>query len=535
MPKLPNIAALFKRKGGDGIDDANDYDEDYDDEIGGAAKGAQVAAPGAAPGAEGDGLDVLLKENAERTPGGEEEPLAPAGAATVPGPDDDLDEDEYDFDDDELDEEPSKKPLLIAAGGALVLVIGILGGAGWWYFSGDEDGAGKMASKTASRSREKPKGPSFQLTLAPPKGEEGASKPMLSPPPGSPASIDPKTAMSPAPGRGKSGPETARRAGQIGGRFGGKANPLGGSLNAVGGRQDKGTGLVMPSVTSVTLRSLPDHPGGIPLGPTPDARLIEKKEGLPGPLPRIGEDGTTPWQAYARPYKEENPGAMVAVVLTGMGLSRAATMAAIGKLPPQVTLALSPYATDLSDWLVRARLVGHEVMLAIPMESERFPVQDAGPFSLDTSLKIEDNLKRLDLVLSQFSGYFGVTTTMGSRFGTSEKLLAPVVEVLKKKGLFILIPGSEKGLLLKRLASKTGMPRAVVDINIDGVPSLLAIEAQLLRLESILKEKKSAIAVAQPYPSTIARLIVWFKKLQGKKINLVPLSALADTTTTREE
>ncbi len=555
MPKLPNIAALFKRKGGDQFDEDDDYEDDA--EIGGGADGAQVAAPDAAPGAEGDGLDTLLKENAERTPRGDEEKTPPspgedsaeasgeagAGAVpeTVPGPDDDLDEDEddYDFGDDEFDEEPSKKPLLIAAGGALVVVIGILGGAGWWYFSGDDDGAGKMASKTgaktASRSREKPKGPSFQLTLAPPKGEKGAPQPMLSPPPGSPASITPKTAIAPALGRGKSGVETARRAGQIGGRFGGKANPLGGSLNAVGGRQEKGIGLVMPSVTSVTLRSLPDHPGGIPLGPTPDARLIEKKEGLPGPLPRIGEDGTTPWQAYARPYKEEKPGARVAVVLTGMGLSRAATMAAIGKLPPQVTLALSPYATDLSDWLVRARLVGHEVMLAIPMESERFPVQDAGPFSLDTSLKVEDNLKRLDLVLSQLSGYFGVTTTMGSRFGTSEKLLTPVIEVLNKKGLFILIPGTEKGLLLKKLASKIGMPRAVVDINIDEVPSLIAIEAQLLRLESILKEKKSAIAVAQPYPSTIARLIVWFKKLQGKKINLVPLSALADTTKTREE
>ncbi len=559
MPKLPNIAALFKRKGGDQFDEDDDDDYEDDAEIGGGSEGAQVAAPEAAHEAEGDGFDALLKENAERTPGGDEEELPPspgessgegsgeAGAGaipeTVPGPDDDYDEDDYDFDDDELDEEPSKKPLLIAAGGALVLVIGILGGAGWWYFSGDDDGAGKMASetssktgaKTASRSREKPKGPSFQLTLAPPKGEKGAPKPMLSPPPGSPALIAPTTAIAGAPGLGKSGSEIGRRAGQIGGRFGGKANPLEGSLNALGGRQEKGTGLVMPSVTSVTLGSLPDHPGGIPLGPTPDARLIEKKEGLPGPLPRIGEDGTTPWQAYARPYKEEKPGARVAVVLTGMGLSRAATMAAIGKLPPQVTLVLSPYATDLSDWLVRARLVGHEVMLAIPMESERFPVQDAGPFSLDTSLKIEDNLKRLDLVLSQFSGYFGVTTTMGSRFGTSEKLLAPVVEVLNKRGMFILIPGSEKGLLLKKLASKIGMPRAVIDINIDKVPSLIAIEAQLLRIESILKEKKSAIAIAQPYPSTIARLIVWFKKLQGKKINLVPLSALADTTATREE
>ena len=99
----------------------------------------------------------------------------------------------------------------------------------------------------------------------------------------------------------------------------------------------------------------------------------------------------------------------------------------------------------------------------------------------------------------------------------------------------MLIPGKEKGLLLKRLAAKTGMPRAVVDIIIDREPSLQSIELQLARLESILKEKKSAIAIAQPYPSTMARLIVWFKKLKGKKITLVPVSALAVTTNPKDD
>jgi polysaccharide deacetylase 2 family uncharacterized protein YibQ len=74
------------------------------------------------------------------------------------------------------------------------------------------------------------------------------------------------------------------------------------------------------------------------------------------------------------------------------------------------------------------------------MESERFPIHDAGPFSLDTGLKEADNIKRLELVFSQVSGYFGVATSMGSRFGASEALLTSVLNALKKRGLFFLPP-----------------------------------------------------------------------------------------------
>jgi len=67
-------------------------------------------------------------------------------------------------------------------------------------------------------------------------------------------------------------------------------------------------------------------------------------------------------------------------------------------------------------------------------------------------------------------------------------------------------------------------------LTLDEDPSRGAVEASLIRLEGIIRDKKSAVAVARPYPSTIARLIAWTKKLPGKKIDLVPLSALADTS-----
>ena len=536
LPKLPKVAFLSKLMKGKGGEDDEEFDDDFD--FGPEEKTPPEAAPAdgdekpdeAPSGEEGepDGAPGPEPEGEAPDEAAEEDSPPPEGADEGDEEIVDIDDDEYDFDDDDEDEdgEDSRKPLMIAAAGAIVLVVGMIGGAGWWYFSDDQEPAAATAVKSPVRSRDSARGPSVRMALPP---KRGGPKAMLTPPSagaGKPGASGPASPAGMAKGPER---EDARVSGNIGGRFAGQGGLTGGSLNALGAIQEKGTGVVVPAVTQLTIRTLPDHPPAKPLGPTPDARLIEKKEGLPGPLPRIGEDGTTPWEAYKRPYVEETPGARVAIVIQGLGLSRAATMATIGKMPPEITLVLDPYARDLSDWLVRARLVGHEVMLALPMESERFPIHDAGPYSLDTGLKLEDNMKRLELLLSQFSGYFGVSTVMGSRFGTSEEFLAPILQVLKDRGLLFLATGAQADLLAPKIASKIGLPRVISDLTLDDDPSGAAIEAKLARLEEILKERKSAVAVAHPYPSTLARLIVWTKKLKGQKINLVPLSALAKT------
>lgn len=453
--------------------------------------------------------------------------------------DDNVESDDDEFDEDDDDSSHSRRPMIIAIAGALVLLAGIAGGAGWWYFSEEDgDSAKPTAGKAVSTEH---KGPMVGLAL-PPKRNKTPGKGGLNQFSGA----SPKGAMTPSaprksafgaapPATPKAGskpakptkPTLARTVGDIGGRFGGRANPLGGSLNAIGGAaQDVSAGIVIPSVTSVTLRSLPDNKGAKPLGPTPDARLIEKKEGFAGALPIAGKDGAVAWQEYARPYDGGDSGKRVAIVIMGLGLSRASSMAAIGKLPPEVSLALDPYAVNLSDWLVRARLVGHEVMLMLPMESERFPVQDAGPYAVNTALNEEDNVKRLEMVLSQVTGYFGVATVMGSRFGSSEALMTTVLNNLNERGLMLLTTGSQSSMLAPKIARKIGLPLVVGDLVLDEVPSQAGVEAKLLRLEGILRDRNVAVAIAQPYPATLSRLIAWTKTLEGKKITLVPVSAL---------
>jgi polysaccharide deacetylase 2 family uncharacterized protein YibQ len=123
---------------------------------------------------------------------------------------------------------------------------------------------------------------------------------------------------------------------------------------------------------------------------------------------------------------------------------------------------------------------------------------------------------------------------MGSRFGTSEQLLRPVLQALKDRGLLLLVTGAQAELLAPKIASQIGLPNVASDLILEEDPSRASIDAKLARLEEIITERGSAVAIAHPYPSTIARLIAWTKNLEGKKIQLVPLSALAKTEVKKE-
>ena len=110
-----------------------------------------------------------------------------------------------------------------------------------------------------------------------------------------------------------------------------------------------------------------------------DPALIENTK--EGPLPRIADDGRRPMTAYAG-ATPASAKVKIAIVVSGLGLSASATQGALQGLPSAVTLGFAPYATDVGEWVARARSGGHEVLLEIPMEPFDFPDSDPGPHTL---------------------------------------------------------------------------------------------------------------------------------------------------------
>ena len=291
------------------------------------------------------------------------------------------------------------------------------------------------------------------------------------------------------------------------------------------------TGVVVSPVRLVAFSNMPELPVEPPLARVPDPALVE--QGAYGPLPRVSDDGRRPWRVYARPFDARDERPRIAVIVTGLGLSQAATEAAITRLPGSVTLAFDPYAKGLDDWIPLAREAGHEVLLSLPMESANFPVHDPGPYALRTSLAPSDNLRRLEFVLSRLSGYVGVVTLMGSGFTTVEEQLRPVLEALRGRGLLFVEAVRTPKTLAPEIATEIGLPHVANDLVLDENPSKASVDIRLAELEGIVRKRTTAVAMAAPNPATLERIAAWAATLEGKNLALAPVSAVALRQRTR--
>src|SRR5690606_3469210 len=99
--------------------------------------------------------------------------------------------------------------------------------------------------------------------------------------------------------------------------------------------------------------------------------------------------GIPTWQRLARPFPPDETRPRIAIIVAGLGLSEAATTAAIQQLPAEISLSFSPYSNRIEEWVAMARAAGHEVLIDLPMEPTSFPRDDPGPRALLTSLSPE--------------------------------------------------------------------------------------------------------------------------------------------------
>ena len=255
-----------------------------------------------------------------------------------------------------------------------------------------------------------------------------------------------------------------------------------------------------------------------------DQRLLEKSRY--GMIPVVAADGLKPFTAYAAEADRARAAKMpvVAIVVGGLGVGAAKTTEAIMKLPAAVTLAFTPYGSDPTKLAERARAQHHEILLQIPMEPFDYPDNDPGPQTLLTTLGSEQNLDRLYWHLSRFQGYAGIANFMGGRFVVTDAAMQPIIREAGKRGLGFLDDGSAPHSVASTLASGQSVPFARADLSIDAVPTAAEIDRALAKLESLAKERGTAVGVAAALPVSIERIGVWIKALEGHGIMLVPLT-----------
>ena len=252
----------------------------------------------------------------------------------------------------------------------------------------------------------------------------------------------------------------------------------------------------------------------------PDPALTEAARSSPTALlPRTASDGRSPMRAYARPFDAADPRPRIGLLVTGVGVLEAESLAAITRLPGAVSLAVSAYGQRLDPLLEAARDMGHELLASIPMESAGFPLNGASQ---------QANQRTLEAVLSRFSGYVGTTGASdgmrGERFMASAGF-GQVARELSQRGLFYVDPRPpSQG---STLTGASALRSRAVDVVVDDPASRAEIEAKLALLEQIARDRGSALGLASALrPATLDRLAAWAATIESRELVLAPVSAL---------
>jgi polysaccharide deacetylase 2 family uncharacterized protein YibQ len=256
-----------------------------------------------------------------------------------------------------------------------------------------------------------------------------------------------------------------------------------------------------------------------------DARLAEMTRD--GPIPRVGANGMRAAQAYAQPSGAKPNAPQIAIVVTGIGISNATSAEALNKLPPAVTFALAPGGTDLERLAGKARSLGHELLLQVPMEPSEQPPDGNSPQALLTSLSPDQNIERLHWLMSRFQGYVGIANQMGGRLTASEAAFAPILRDIGSRGLIYVDDGSSPKSLAGQIAGSGGSGFARANLVLDAVPSSVEIDRALAKLEGMARQNGMAIGFATAWPVVIERIARWSKAVEGRGFSLVPITAAA--------
>jgi polysaccharide deacetylase 2 family uncharacterized protein YibQ len=287
----------------------------------------------------------------------------------------------------------------------------------------------------------------------------------------------------------------------------------------------------------------PGRPGRPTPGPLsdPDPGLLEPYPESPDhKLPRISFDGRTPMAVYAAPFDPSNVRPRVGLLIGGIGMSEADSLAAIKNLPGGVTLAISPYALNTDRLLALARMTEHEYLLSLPMEPQGYPVNDPDDrHALMTSLPPAENLDRLRWALSRIGGYAGVTNLLGPMRG--ERLLGvpdqrdSMLEEVARRGLLFVDARPADSRSEENRLARVWSRRANLAID-DGPADEATIDQRLEMLSHMARDTGSALGIVSvPRPVTLDRVAAWTSSLTAKGLALAPVSALVMPPATPEQ
>jgi len=209
------------------------------------------------------------------------------------------------------------------------------------------------------------------------------------------------------------------------------------------------------------------------------------------------------------------PAPVVAICIDDLGEDLTGTETAM-RLPRPVALSFLPFAAMTPGFAARAKEEGHTVLAHVPMEALRGG--NPGPMALQLGMAADEVARRLNWSLERVPGAVAVNNHEGSRFTSDAAALAPVMAMLKARGLFFFDSRTSGGSKGETAARAAGVDTIGRDIFLDDDQSEAAVKSQLNALIATAKRNGVAVAIGHPHAATLRLVKDWLAEDHGVKL-----------------
>lgn len=265
----------------------------------------------------------------------------------------------------------------------------------------------------------------------------------------------------------------------------------------------------------------------------PEEEVVHDPEAQPKPRPQADPEAKQQKpakedpraQEQRQPPPQDGKGPRIAIVIDDLGRSVAAVDALLALGEP-ITFAVLPFESETRKVVHRLQEAKAEMILHLPMEARGSA--DPGPGALLRAMERSQLQEGTRAALAAVPGIKGVNNHMGSALAADERAMEAVLEVLRDENLFFLDSRTAADTRGYAVARRLGLPAAERQVFLDNDRSTSAIVHQLHELFALAKSRGGAIAIAHPYPETLAALRSELPKARNQGIEIVPASQLLD-------
>jgi len=230
------------------------------------------------------------------------------------------------------------------------------------------------------------------------------------------------------------------------------------------------------------------------------------------------------WGVLSFSYSDEgtHPSPKIAIIMDDMGYSHELGLQALA-LPGDITYSFIAYAPSAKALARRARALDKEIMLHLPMASQKERPLDEGAITAETG---REEIKRLlDAQLQRVPGVKGFNNHMGSALTESRVMMSWLMEAVVEHDLYFVDSRTSRQTVAYEVAKEYGVPALQRQVFLDHAG--VSLQEQLERALKLARQGGQAVAIAHPYPESMAFLADELdRRLSEQGVELVFVSEL---------